>query len=259
MNQSSRTNILVIRTPEGISFPLLLAGPITRFLAWIIDAACVTTAAMIGRTIFSMLGILNHDFADALFAIAFFLISVGYPMFTEWRWRGQTIGKRLFHLRVMDVQGLRLQLSQIVIRNLLRFVDSLPLLYTFGGIICFFSKRAQRLGDIAANTIVVRDPHVDEPDLRQILGGKYNSFREYPHLAARLRQRVTPEEAGVALHAILRRETLDPVARVELFELIAEHFKSEIEFPPEALEGLTDEQYVRNVVDLLFQRRATSI
>ena len=256
MHQASRTNVLVIRTPEGISFPLLLAGPITRFLAWIIDAACVTTAAIFGRTIFSLLGMVNQDFANALFVIAYFLISIGYPIFTEWRWRGQTIGKRLFHLRVMDVQGLRLQFSQIVIRNLLRFVDSLPLLYTLGGVICFFSKRAQRLGDIAANTIVVRDAPLEEPDLRQILGGKYNSFRDYPHLAARLRQRVSPEEAGVALHAILRRETLDPVARVELFDQIAMHFKGEVEFPQEAVEGLTDEQYVRNVVDLLFQRRA---
>jgi len=128
-------------------------------------------------------------------------------------------------------------------------------LYTIGGIVCFFSKRAQRLGDLAANTIVVRDLYLQEPDLHQVLAGKYNSFREYPHLAARIRQRLSVEEAGIALQSILRRETLDPVARIDLFQQIAAHLKSVVEFPQEAVEGLTDEQYVRNVVDLLFQKR----
>jgi uncharacterized RDD family membrane protein YckC len=256
MYQSSRTNVLVIRTPEGIAFPLLLAGPITRFLAWVMDAACIAAAVILLRSVFSILGLVNADFANALFVIAFFLLSIGYPIFTEWRWRGQTVGKRLFRLRVMDVQGLRLQFSQIMIRNLLRFVDTLPILYTVGGIVCFFSKKAQRLGDIAANTIVVRAPHLDEPDLRQILGGKYNSFRDYPHLSARLRQRLSPEEAGIALNAILRRESLAPASRLHLFEQIASHLKNVVEFPQEAAEGLTDEQYVRNVVDILFQKRS---
>jgi len=255
MYQSSRTSVLVVQTPEGISFPLLLAGPITRFLAWFIDAACIATGAMISRFVFMLLGLVSADFANALFVISFFIISIGYPIFTEWRWRGQTVGKRLFRLRVMDVQGLRLQFSQIVIRNLLRFIDSLPLFYTVGGAICFFSKKAQRLGDFAANTIVVRDPHLAEPDLRQALAGKYNSFRDYPHLAARLRQRLSVAEAGVALQAILRRESLDPAARVLLFQQIVEYLKHTVEFPEEAIEGLTDEQYVRNVIDLVFQQR----
>jgi uncharacterized RDD family membrane protein YckC len=257
MFQSSRTNVLVIRTPEGIAFPLLLAGPIIRFLAWFIDACCVSVGAIAAGFLFSALGLINRDFANAMFILFYFFLSIGYAIFTEWRWRGQTVGKRLFRLRVMDVQGLRLQFSQIMIRNLLRFVDSLPFWYAIGGIVCFFSKRAQRLGDIAANTIVVRDPDLQEPDLSQVLGGKYNSFREYPHLAARLRQRLSVEEAGIAFQSIVRRDRLNPEARVELFGHIASHFKDVVEFPQEATEGLTDEQYVRNVVDLLFQKRAT--
>jgi uncharacterized RDD family membrane protein YckC len=258
MLQSSRTNVLVIRTPEGIAFPLLLAGPVIRFLAWFMDAACITVGAIASRFIFSAIGLVNEDFANALSVLFYFFLSIGYPIFTEWRWRGQTVGKRLFHLRVMDVQGLRLQFSQIMIRNLLRFVDSIPLLYAFGGIVCFLSKRAQRLGDIAANTIVVRDPDLMEPDLSQVLAGKYNSFRDYPHLAARLRQRLGVEEVGVALQSVLRRDRLNPEARVELFQQVALHFKSVVEFPPEAVEGLTDEQYVRNVVDLLFEKTTSA-
>jgi hypothetical protein len=187
--------------------------------------------------------------------LAYFVVSVGYGIALEWLWRGQTIGKRLFRLRVMDAQGLRLQFSQIVIRNLLRTVDNLPLAYLVGGVACLLNRRAQRLGDMAANTIVVRQPAMAEPDLDQLMAGKFNSLREHPHLCARLRQRVTAAEAAVALQALLRRDEFDPAARVELFRQLCDHFRQRAVFPQEAVEGLTDEQYVRNVVDVLFRAR----
>ena len=186
--------------------------------------------------------------------LSYFVVSIGYPIATEWYWRGQTLGKRLLRLRVMDAQGLRLQFSQIVIRNLLRFVDMLPVFYLVGGVSSLVNHQAQRLGDIAANTIVVRNSEIPEPDLAQVLSGKYNSFRNYPHLVARLRQRVSPSEAGIALQSLLRRDQLNPEARLELFAEIASHMKQIVEFPQEAMEGITDEQYVRNVVDLLFRK-----
>jgi hypothetical protein len=118
------------------------------------------------------------------------------------------------------------------------------------------NSKTQRLGDIAANTVVIHHPKVTEPDLDQLLAGKYNSLRRYPHLEGRLRQRVTPEEAGIALRALLRRDEFEPQARVELFSAIAAHFQSKAEFPGEATEGITDEQYVRNIVDVLYRTRA---
>jgi hypothetical protein len=82
---------------------------------------------------------------------------------------------------------------------LLRVVDLLPACYLVGGVACLLSRRAQRLGDLAANTIVVRSRQPPAPDLDQLLAGKFNSLRDYPHLAARLVQRVTPPEAYLAL------------------------------------------------------------
>ncbi len=58
----------------------------------------------------------------------------------------------------------------------------------------------------------------------------------------------------MALQAVLRRDQLEPLARIELFRMIANHTKEGVEFPQEATDGLTDEQYVRNVVELLFTR-----
>ncbi len=248
-----KTSMLFIRTPEGIVFSQLLAGPVTRFFAWFIDQLCITAAMMLLGTAFNLLALIGGNVATALYIISYFVISIGYGIFFEWSRRGQTIGKKLFRLRVVDVEGMRLQFNQIVVRNLLRFVDSLPLFYFVGGATCWFNSQCQRLGDIAANTIVIRNPRRAEPDLDQLLAGKYNSLRQYPHLAARLRQRVSPTEADVALQALLRREAFDSVARVELFGDLAAHFRAKVDFPAEALDGVADEQYLRNVVDVLYR------
>lgn len=251
----AKTNTLLIKTPEGIAFSMLLASPITRFLAYVIDLACISAAMTVLSALLAFLNLISIDFARAASVLAFFTLQIGYGIGMEWSWRGQTIGKRLLRLRVMDVQGLRLQFSQVVMRNLLRFVDMLPAFYLVGGLSAFLNRRGQRLGDLAANTIVVRNPKLEEPNLDQLLAGKFNSLREHPHLEARLRQRLSPAEATVALQSILRREEFEPAARVELFAEIAGHFRSLVEFPPEAVEGITDEQYIRNVVDILFRRK----
>jgi hypothetical protein len=117
-----------------------------------------------------------------------------------------------------------------------------------------FSPKLQRLGDLAANTVVIRIDTGLRPDLTPILGDSYNSLRAFPHLAARLRQSVDPAEAQIALEAVLRRDKLDAGARIQLFGTLAEHFRSLVSFPETATIGLSDEQYVRDVVDLLFRQ-----
>ena len=251
----AKTNRLLIQTPEGIVFSQLLAGPVTRFLACAIDLACIVVLSSTLGTIIGVLGVISIDLARAISILLYFAASVGYSICLEWLWRGQTIGKKMLRLRVLDAQGLRLQFSQIAIRNLVRVVDMLPLFYLVGGVACLLNRKAQRLGDIAANTIVVRFPKAEQPDLDQILAGKYNSLREHPHLAARLRQRVNATEAGLALQAVLRRDSLDPAARVDLFAQMRAYFKAKVAFPPEADDAIADEQYVRNVVDLLYRAR----
>src|ERR1700756_1925141 len=80
------------------------------------------------------------------------------------------------------------------------------------------------------------------------------SYSAFPPLAPRLRPSVDPAEAQIALESVLRRDKLDAAARVQLFATLAEHFRSLIRFPETATLGLSDEQYVRDVVDLLFRQ-----
>jgi len=251
----ARVNTFRIRTPEGITFALTLAGPVARFLAWAVDIAVILVLSVLLSTVLGALEFISADFVRALGILLFFAFQLGYGIATEWLWRGQTAGKKVMHLRVVDAQGLKLHAAQIVVRNLLRAVDWLPLFYCLGGAVALVSRRSQRLGDLAANTLVIREVRPSQPDLDQLLSGKFNSLRLHPHLEARVRQRVSPAEAQLALQALVRRDDFAPEARVELFARLADHFRSLVEFPPEATEGLADEQYVRNVVDVLFRRR----
>jgi len=247
-----RQSRLSIETPEGVVFSFELATPVSRSLAWVVDAVAISVASYILGELCLTLNLLNRDWANAVSVVLYFAISVLYGILLEWHWRGQTIGKRLLGLRVVDVHGLRLQLPQIALRNLLRLVDALPAFYLVGGLTCFFSRSAQRLGDLAANTIVAREPKTEAPDLEQIAPAKYNSLLAHPHLAARLRSLVTPEAAAIAIRAVTQRDGYDPQARVALFRDIAAHFHSLVEFPGEALEGLTDEQYIRSVLRVIY-------
>ncbi|MCI5212476.1 MAG: RDD family protein, partial [Candidatus Electrothrix sp. ATG2] len=177
---------LRIRTPEGISFALELAGPLMRFFAWSIDALVIIGVSLfLQQTIFTPLVKAAPDFANGLYIVVTTALYLCYAMCMEWFWHGRTLGKRLFRLRVMDSSGFHLQASQVVVRNLLRVIDSLPLFYLVGGAASFFSPLYQRLGDRVANTVVVKLPKFKSPDLTGIGEQKFNSLRAYPHLVGR--------------------------------------------------------------------------
>jgi uncharacterized RDD family membrane protein YckC len=248
-----RTNALIIRTPEGISFTQHLAGPVTRFLAFAIDLAGITVISSVLSQVLLLAAIVSADFALAARTVSYFVVTIGYSILLEWSWRGQTIGKRALRIRVVDAEGFRLRPTQIVIRNLLRVVDLLPAFYAVGGIFCAFSPKYQRLGDIAANTVVIYTSPEKIPDLELLFSGTYNSLRNHAHLAAQLRKTIAPGEARLALEAVARRAELEPTSRLELYHQLAQRLRSLVAFPEETLEGMTDEQYVRNVVDLIYR------
>jgi len=246
---------LELRTPEGMEFTLPLAGPVSRLLALAIDMAVVMVAGSVVQKVIAVLAAFNADAAQGLGTVLYFVISMLYSILAEWLWQGQTLGKRLLGIRVMDRDGLPIHLSQIVVRNLLRPVDMLPAFYLVGGLAALGTRYGQRVGDLAANTVVVRARQLEPPDWQKLLAGKFNSMLEHPHLAARLRQRTAPELAGVALDALVRRDQLEDSARIELFRELAGIFRRLVEFPAEAVEALSDEQYVRNAVEILHRSR----
>ena len=245
---------LEIETGDGVTFSLPLAGPVSRFLALTVD----WTVTMASVVFFSWgLGAvpgLSEDTKTALGVLAYFVIGMGYGVALEWFWGGRTLGKRAVGLRVADATGLRLAFSQVLIRNVLRSVDGLPLFYLVGGIAMLSGGKMQRLGDLAAGTVVLRAREAALPGLPGGGGARVNSMRVHRALGARLRQRVEPVAARAALDGLRRRDALEPGARLALFGEMAAGFRGMVEFPEEATMHLTDEQYCWNVVEILYGR-----
>lgn len=242
---------VMIETPEGVRFALPLAGVVARFLALVIDLLAISVIGGVLEKVANIAGLFSADSVAAMTVLGYFVITIGYGIVFEWLWHGQTPGKRVLSLKVMDANGLKLQVSQIVVRNLMRALDSLPGLYTVGGVAALVSKRHQRLGDMVANTIVVEQRRLVLPDLFRLnLDEKFNSLTAVPHLAARLRQQITPDLVGLAYQALLRREELTPEVKLEVFRLLAERFRVLVKFPDEVTAALTDERYVRNALQI---------
>lgn len=248
-----RSDDVRIETGQGIRFSLQPAGPVLRFLALMVDLLVIFALTTVTAGVLQVFHVVSADIAAGLAVLFFFVISIGYGIVLEWIWRGQTPGKKLFQLRVVDARGLKLHPSQIIMRNLLRPIDMLPAFYFVGGLACLLSPRSQRLGDLAAGTLVVHLPRHTRPDLDAIDWPRHNSLRAHPRIAAALRRLVTPAEAAIGLEALIRRDRLEPEARLRLFAELADSYRAKVRLPDSATRLLSDEQLVRNVLDIVYR------
>ena len=244
---------LTIATPEGVLFGLPLAGPASRLYALLLDAAIVLGIVNgVGYLIYWAFA-KAPGFGLMVITLGEFAIWFVYGAALEGFWNGQTIGKRLFHLRVIDHTGLPLRIEQAWVRNLMRVFDALPFAYLVGGISALSSPVFQRFGDRAAGTLVVRQTPLSVPDEDFWTQQKYNSFMDYPAIAMRLRRAATPELASLIQDALRRRNELAPYARREIYRDLAAYLQREISsFPDELVEMLSDEQYLINAAGVLF-------
>jgi uncharacterized RDD family membrane protein YckC len=142
-------------TPERIVFQHPLAGPFHRFFAYLIDLALLIALVVIGLLASLILSLWSPSvFGPAL--VAFFVLSWGYQTFCEAFFNGQTVGKRVLSIRVVSEQGVPITGAQAVLRNLVGAVDGLlSFCYLLGLTSMLLTTRFQRLGDLAAGTMVV--------------------------------------------------------------------------------------------------------
>ncbi|MHB1246108.1 MAG: RDD family protein [Sulfuriferula sp.] len=140
-----------IETPEGVELRLRVAGPVVRSLAWAIDLLIRGGLYIALSIVFSMFG----KFGWGLLLLGLFLIEWFYPVLFEVYRHGVTPGKRSMGLCVVNDDGTPVGWSASMIRNLLRYVDFLPVLYGFGLVSMLLHPDFKRLGDIAAGTRVV--------------------------------------------------------------------------------------------------------
>jgi len=171
-------DILVIETPERVPLHFALASIGNRFLACAIDhtiqglaigiiglsALIVTSFPSIEQLIASA-----PKWVWAVMILVLFLILAGYFAFFEWAWSGQTPGKRWLKLRVLREDGRPITFWEAAVRNLLRTLDMMPApFYSIGLISVFSTTRDQRVGDMVAGTVVVREREAEAPEFSQV-------------------------------------------------------------------------------------------
>jgi len=154
-----------VELAEGVEIRLRMAGPMLRAGAYLIDLFIRGTVLGLGGIALGVAGIaVGGRVAGGLMLLAWFLLDWLYPVFFEAGKRGATPGKRAVGLRVVQATGSPITFGQAVVRNFLRFIDGMPLFtYAFGVTSCLSSRRFQRLGDLAAGTVVIYDRMPPQP------------------------------------------------------------------------------------------------
>jgi uncharacterized RDD family membrane protein YckC len=159
-----------IDTPELVSIEMPLAGIGSRFIALLVDYLIWFAGLLIVVLVSSVLIPAIHAFdriseqwAEAIVIFLIFLLNWGYFTLFEAFWNGRTPGKRVARIRVIQRSGRAIGLFESMARNLVRYVDQLPFFYGVGVITMFVTKQHQRLGDLAAGTLVVRDREIESP------------------------------------------------------------------------------------------------
>jgi uncharacterized RDD family membrane protein YckC len=155
---------LSIETPELVGIDMPVAGIGSRFVALLVDyliwliavIALIFLISLIDPSLshFSKLG---EKWAIALFIFVPFVLYWGYFTLFEAFWSGRTPGKRLAKIRVIQRSGRGIGLFESMTRNLLRIVDQFPFVYAVGALSIFLTRDHQRLGDLAAGTLVVHE------------------------------------------------------------------------------------------------------
>jgi uncharacterized RDD family membrane protein YckC len=171
-------DVLIIETPERVPLHFALASIGNRFLACAIDHAlqgltllAMAIAFIVIADVSNLDGKLSSapKWVYALMIIALFLVLTGYFAFFEWFWSGQTPGKLWLKLRVIREDGRPITFWEASVRNLLRSFDMMPApFYSIGLISVFVSSRDQRVGDMVAGTVVVREREAEAPAFTQV-------------------------------------------------------------------------------------------
>jgi uncharacterized RDD family membrane protein YckC len=142
---------LALETPEGVEIELRPAGPFARALALLIDEFIRWIVLIAAAIVLRFLGALGFG----IFSLSAFLVYWWYGVAFEVLAGGQTPGKRMQHIAVVNADGTPIQLGASLVRNVLLVVDILPLFYLVGLVTLFVSRHFRRVGDLVADTLVV--------------------------------------------------------------------------------------------------------
>ncbi len=263
------SRLVEFQTPEQVAIQYELAGIGSRAVAAAVDAAlqllaigllCAVPVVLVQMQVLPGWSAWSNALLYSLGTLLIFLILWGYYLYFETLWNGETPGKRLLGLRVIKDGGYPVDFRAVVIRTLVRAADLLPgvpvlPLYGFGIVSALLHPRYQRLGDMAAGTLVIR--HGAGERARRDALGAAQVFRLLDPTALTLLARLTREEFQTVQRFLERRGDL-PFHLQGLFaqrlaqQLIARMGYQEPELGMDYLRWLEE-------LDLAYRQRALAV
>ncbi len=239
-------------TPEGVDLDLVVAGLGSRFMSSIVDTA-VQVVVMIPLALVAAL----VEGGAAIAALGFFLTFFGYPTVCDAFLDGRTLGRRATGLRLVTDDGGRVGFLAAAVRNIVRVIDFFPAVYAIGTVVVVATTRGQRLGDLAAGTLVVRAaparqrsavPGADRsaaPGAEAIDPGWATGPTLPEGAGAWDLTRVTADDVQVVRAFLARRHGLDPAARHRVGSELARRLRPAVVGPDP---GLPDELLLEQIL-----------
>ncbi|MCK5706491.1 MAG: RDD family protein [Candidatus Aureabacteria bacterium] len=238
-----------VKTSENITFLYELSGLASRIIALLVDTTVIIILTISLYRIFYFIKWISSDIANAFFIIVFFLLNTCYFIFFEWLMKGQSIGKKIMKLRVISEKGLRPSIFQLIIRNLFRIMDQLPFGYLTAGVSYLLSNNSQRLGDMIAGTIVIKEPR-KQLNIRAFREWEsYNTLSQDKIYRNKILRRISIEEKELLIDLLLRADSLSPHMRLQIFSEFADYFQKKIGL--ERPEFLSPEKFIKNITYIL--------
>jgi len=214
-------------TPERITLELPLAGPARRFVAYLLDQMLLAVL-MLAAVLVLLILAMGSSAGLGPGLLAYFVLTWGYGAFCEGVFDGQTLGKYALGIRVISERGVAITGAQAVLRNLVGVADGLvPFCFLVGLASMIVSGRFQRVGDLAAGTIVVVEEHqINRPIVRV-------SSPEVEALLPWLPRRVAAgsELARVVSDYVAERRRFTPARLAEMAEHLARPLRARYAIP----------------------------
>lgn len=219
-----------IRTAQQVQIHYQLANLRDRGLAQLLDLVFWSVGSSLIMTILGVLGVLRSEVLSWVFLLPLVVVLYTYSLLFEWLWRGQTPAKRLMGLQVVKLNGADPGFSDYATRWAFRLIDLWASLGAVGGLLIGTSERSQRLGDMLADTIVVRLRPDNVPSLDRLLAMHANDAVDrvrFPNAALAFSE----QDMLLALQVLDRYRRFANEAHIRLLENVAEKLASGLGIP----------------------------
>lgn len=239
----------IIITPEHVPIQLVTAGLASRFLAILLDSLIVIAISAMIHLILYLLA--PFGLKEAIAIAIIFLLQWSYHIYFDVKKGGQTPGKHLCGLRVVDSRGLPITFQQSLVRNVVRVLDFAPIFYGLGGLVSLFDRNHRRLGDIVADTLVIQEREAVDYSRQLADPRRFNTLKT-PQITRKIRHRVTLEEREFLLALCLRASKMETKARFDIMDRVGIYYRAKLEIDDSYV---SNENIVRDLTHILWTEK----